>query len=479
MSLSMTQLRLHLGILSAAVLVGGGESLAGDLVFSYDFEDGQTQVDRIVGGFASTVETAAGEGVDGSTALQVTEGVGTLELFWDLFPDASALTGEVLHISYDHRMQAGGFSIPYLLPNYGDATTAGTAQYRQYTAIGHRPRNSGDDVSYETRFGVNLGKANITDPNDAIPNDGMFHRIDIYLPLFDIPNNGLSGFGRVQTSDQQAIRGANNFFTVNAPGGSYTERQISSLQWFSSGFGFGLDTYLDNLQVQTLNVSDIDAVLADVNGSPTNLASDFTYDFAAPSPNGVVDTDDRDRFIEEIMLSFLGDYNLDRQVDLADLQTLADSFNQNVGSYGDGDTNGDGFVDEDDIFLIGRNWHRDNDTDTPVTGPTDFAEALQLLGLPAVFLGVPGDYNDNGQVEQGDLDLVLQNWGVDTTANGIPDGWDFDLPDGQIDQAELDGVLQNWGGTAAPDFAAAPLPEPAVLAPLMAAVAWTRRARNA
>jgi hypothetical protein len=61
--------------------------------------------------------------------------------------------------------------------------------------------------------------------------------------------------------------------------------------------------------------------------------------------------------------------------------------------------------------------------------------------------GIPGDYNQNGTVEQADLDLVLLNWGADGATP--PDGWTNDLPDGPIDQAELDGVLLNWGNTAA------------------------------
>ncbi len=79
-------------------------------------------------------------------------------------------------------------------------------------------------------------------------------------------------------------------------------------------------------------------------------------------------------------------------------------------------------------------------------------------------LGLLGDYNNSGQVEQGDLDLVLQNWGSDTDADGVPDGWTNDLPDGVIDQGELDGVLQLWGSTAAaPSFAGAAVPEPGSL----------------
>ncbi len=89
--------------------------------------------------------------------------------------------------------------------------------------------------------------------------------------------------------------------------------------------------------------------------------------------------------------------------------------------------------------------------------------------------GPTGDHDGSGQVEQGDLDLVLQNWGLDTDAiagGGIPTGWTNDLPDGLIDQAELDGVLLNWGGTASPEFSGAThVPEPG-FAWLVCTVGW-------
>ena len=81
---------------------------------------------------------------------------------------------------------------------------------------------------------------------------------------------------------------------------------------------------------------------------------------------------------------------------------------------------------------------------------------------------IAGDFNGSGQVEQGDLDLVLQNWGDDTAVTGIPAGWINDNAGiGQIEQTELDKVLQNWGATSAPDFAGSAVPEPATLALLV------------
>jgi cyclophilin family peptidyl-prolyl cis-trans isomerase len=96
-------------------------------------------------------------------------------------------------------------------------------------------------------------------------------------------------------------------------------------------------------------------------------------------------------------------------------------------------------------------------------------------------LQLRGDYNANGTVEQGDLDLVLLNWGDD--ALPLPLGWVNDLPSGAIDQNELDGVLLNWGEGGASGSAQAPagVPEPraVVLALIVVALrvtAWLRGA---
>jgi len=84
---------------------------------------------------------------------------------------------------------------------------------------------------------------------------------------------------------------------------------------------------------------------------------------------------------------------------------------------------------------------------------------------PVLILGIdsapnlPGDYNNNGQVEQGDLNLVLLNWGSDV----VPNGWVTDLPTGAIDQEELNKVLLGWGNTAPVAAAAGAVPEPTTL----------------
>ena len=98
----------------------------------------------------------------------------------------------------------------------------------------------------------------------------------------------------------------------------------------------------------------------------------------------------------------------------------------------------------------------------------------ELLGLPAT---VPGDYNADGFVSQGDLDLVLLNWGDTDTPDdfdlaALPGGGPFD---GLISQNELDGVLLNWGDGTPPSVTAIPEPGTAAALAGLALVATRRR----
>ena len=89
---------------------------------------------------------------------------------------------------------------------------------------------------------------------------------------------------------------------------------------------------------------------------------------------------------------------------------------------------------------------------------------------------VLGDFNGNGSVEQGDLDLVLNNWG--TPATGLPSTWVNQTPtSGLVDQAELDEVLNHWGEASLPDFRGVVVPEPA-LAILGGGIALSLRHRR-
>ncbi|MEM1098512.1 MAG: PEP-CTERM sorting domain-containing protein [Planctomycetota bacterium] len=81
----------------------------------------------------------------------------------------------------------------------------------------------------------------------------------------------------------------------------------------------------------------------------------------------------------------------------------------------------------------------------------------------SVGMGIVGDYDEDGQVAQGDLNLVLNNWGAARTFED-PGGTVFSTAN--VDQEELNGVLNNWGAQAAPSFEGAAVPEPATFAAL-------------
>ncbi|MEM1098649.1 MAG: hypothetical protein AAGH92_07665 [Planctomycetota bacterium] len=89
--------------------------------------------------------------------------------------------------------------------------------------------------------------------------------------------------------------------------------------------------------------------------------------------------------------------------------------------------------------------------------------SLQLLQLAFETQAelLAGDYNNSGSVEQGDLNLVLNSWGLD--ASEVPAAWASDPPTGLIDQDELNRVLNNWGASSSPIVATQSVPEPTAL----------------
>ncbi len=157
-----------------------------------------------------------------------------------------------------------------------------------------------------------------------------------------------------------------------------------------------------------------------------------------------------------------------------DEKTLRREANTNAGTFNQSDLPVHfGLGDADLIDLLRVVW--------PDGTEQTFTDVDVDQYLTVVFAGILGDFDGSGQVEQGDLDLVLQNWGADIAVSGIPAGWVTDLPEGQIEQTELDRVLQNWGSASAPDFAGATrsgVPEPTGLVVLLPALFTAARARG-
>ncbi|MEM7577668.1 MAG: hypothetical protein AAF328_09345 [Planctomycetota bacterium] len=103
-------------------------------------------------------------------------------------------------------------------------------------------------------------------------------------------------------------------------------------------------------------------------------------------------------------------------------------------------------------------------------------EIASVAIIEAAIAGIVGDYDDSGSVEQGDLNLVLNNWGQDAPfePNGDP------FASLAVDQEELNRVLNNWGNTEnPPSFEGSAVPEPALAGAVAAAGLLLRRRRLA
>ncbi len=88
------------------------------------------------------------------------------------------------------------------------------------------------------------------------------------------------------------------------------------------------------------------------------------------------------------------------------------------------------------------------------------SQGIEIVEFSTAGPALPGDYDNSGLVDQADLDLVLQNWGMMTDGRTRIEGWVADLPRGLVEQTELDRVLQNWGDALAPPSKVNAVPEP-------------------
>ena len=134
----------------------------------------------------------------------------------------------------------------------------------------------------------------------------------------------------------------------------------------------------------------------------------------------------------------------------------------------------------DGNLLIGRNTFAVGDDPRTFLGLIDEVRLTNGIVRPGDALGLitlTGDYNGDGFVSQGDLDLVLLNWG-DTV---VPAGFDEDaIPgggpfDGLMSQNELDGVLLNWGNGTPPSANSIPEPTTAGLLAMLSVVLGSSR----
>jgi probable HAF family extracellular repeat protein len=119
-------------------------------------------------------------------------------------------------------------------------------------------------------------------------------------------------------------------------------------------------------------------------------------------------------------------------------------------------------VSADGNTIAGKGWNPDGKQEAWIATLTNPSHSI------------PGDYNNNGLVEQRDLDLVLLNWAA--SAGPPPADWTNDPPVGFIDQSELDKVLLLWGRSPIDQNSPLAVPEPTsgemVLGALFVFAAW-------
>jgi len=89
--------------------------------------------------------------------------------------------------------------------------------------------------------------------------------------------------------------------------------------------------------------------------------------------------------------------------------------------------------------------------------------------------GLPGDANDDGVVNSGDLDIVRANWGQTGTPGGLPGDLNSD---GRVSSGDLDLVRANWGSTATAGTLGVPEPGGALLLCLCVGAFSIVRQRN-
>ena len=103
----------------------------------------------------------------------------------------------------------------------------------------------------------------------------------------------------------------------------------------------------------------------------------------------------------------------------------------------------------------------------------DRSDDIMEVEVLAIYGAIPGDLNDDGAVNSGDLDIVRGAWGQTVEAGCLPCG--DPSGDGVVNSGDLDIVRANWGAGAA-----AAVPEPAACSLLFAALplASIRRRRR-
>ncbi|MEM1026836.1 MAG: hypothetical protein AAGJ38_02015 [Planctomycetota bacterium] len=208
--------------------------------------------------------------------------------------------------------------------------------------------------------------------------------------------------------------------------------------------------------------------LVSVPGTPPisakeNSGTDDTPDGTTGVPifrvDGVTIADDYDD---------LWDRTIDAPLNVSEDGTVQDAITAWTGTLAEGTFNSNQPLGSDAFFSGRGQIGATGDLWIATFGSTNQSALNPIYVVSDVITFAPqttlfGDYNASGLVEQGDLNLVLSNWGIDSESLGVPSGWINDPPVGVIDQAELNAVLSNWGDASISNSVGTVVPEPAVI----------------
>lgn len=215
-----------------------------------------------------------------------------------------------------------------------------------------------------------------------------------------------------------------------------------------SGEGPGNET---NVTIDLVNVEDLLDLLADwgpcsgVNGSFCEV--DFNED-------GNISSIDLEILLaswgQELNVSFGDpDVNGDGNVDVTDLLQVLAAF----GPCGEGNCSSDilidGVVNSIDLKILIASWGQGSDVEIPIVDIVDVTDLISLLSFWGVCEGgncTKYDFNENGEIDSNDLNILRELWGIDW--GDIEEFFLANSPDingdGVVNVSDLLALLAAW-----------------------------------
>ncbi len=406
------------GTLAASLDFGGSGSFTGDDLKIFDVSGGApVRLDNPAVDDGNRF--AAGPGIDpGFQGNGVNAGPSAIVF--------SNTNGRQLYSPVDGSIVVPFASGHTVIPDFdadGNPGSQGGSDTRESTL--HR------DIEYAANGDAYLRAANTVRYIDRTADETAEFAVNI----FDTNPNGF--FTSVQNVEYAEIAGAEDLLIFNNRETGATGQNFLDVIQFRTPDGSAKAVTIDFLDTPETTDDDIP--------STGGGAYDFDYD-PGTQTLAVSDFSNNQVYLFQVSDALAGDLDGNTVFDALDVDVVSTQVGTTAGASDlatADDTDSDGVYERQDVL-----------------------DLLDVLGVQL------GDVNFDGQIEQGDLDAVLQNWGQNTLqySRGDYNG------NGQVEQGDLDIVLQSWGSTLAPDFTGSAVPEPATAALLgLAGLALRRR----